>query len=334
MTVSTISSWIRESYKIELHIHLEGTLNIKRIISLAGELGERPPRPFEDLFKVFSLPEFLSTLDWICGLVRKESHVRAIARDFLDYAKTQNLIYVELIVNPGHWKLDYDELFGPLNDEFLNAAVHGGPDVRILPSIGRSDSSSQAMALAQWCVSSGLPALVGLSIDGDERNGSYSHRFAPAFSLAAEHGLPCTAHAGESSPASGVVEALDLLGVQRIDHGVRAIELPELVGRLVDDEVPLNVCVSSNCNLLYSSIEEHPLAALVDKGVLCTLGTDDPEVTGLNLNQELQRVSEYFGFDEKQMIQFQQNAAIAAFCDEETKALLTEMITSSEPRSH
>ena len=116
MTVSTISSWIRESYKIELHIHLEGTLNIKRISSLAEELGERPPRPFEDLFKVFSLPEFLSTLDWICGLVRKESHVRAIARDFLDYAKTQNLIYVELIVNPGHWKLDYDELFGPLND--------------------------------------------------------------------------------------------------------------------------------------------------------------------------------------------------------------------------
>ena len=86
--------------------------------------------------------------------------------------------------------------------------------------------------------------------------------------------------------------------------------------------------------MLYSSIEEHPLAALVEKGVLCTLGTDDPEVTGLNLNQELQRVSEYFGFDEKQMIQFQQNAAIAAFCDEETKALLTEMITSSEPRSH
>ena len=312
--------------KVELHVHLEGTLGIDRIKWLAHQAGQYPPKPFEELFQFSSLTEFLATLDWMFNLIRTEEQVREIARDFVEYAKSQNLIYVELTVNPSHWHLSFDTLFLTLQDEFEEACAQGGPDIRILPSIARSDSMQSAMELVQWCIGSRLPRIVGLSIDGDERLGSFNGRFAPAFALALEHGIPGTAHAGESSPASGVIEALSLLAVKRIDHGVRAIERPDLVDRLASQHVTLNICVSSNCTLLYPGLDHHPLNLLMDGGVPCTLSTDDPAVIGLSLNEELQKVSNYFGFDEAQIIKFQLNAIDAAFCQNSTKLELREKL--------
>ena len=314
--------------KLELHLHLEGTLRLDRITALAGEAGEPPPRPFEELFQVSSLIEFLGTLDWMCGLVRSEAHVRTIARDFLGYAAEQNLIYAELIVNPGHWRLDHDALFRPLADEFDRAAAAGGPDVRLLPSIGRADTAEQALALAEWCADAGVPRVAGLSIDGDENQGSRNATFAPAFAYARDHGLPGTAHAGESSSARGVIEALDVLGVQRIDHGVRAAEDPALVQHLVDQAVTLNVCVSSNCALLYPGLDAHPLGELLAAGVRCTLNTDDPVVLGLTLNDELAGLARHFGWSLEALALCQQHAVDAAFCDEPTRARLRQRLAA------
>ncbi len=322
--MSSLTPLIAAMPKVELHLHLEGTLTLDRIKALAAEAGEAPPRSYETLFRVTSLAEFLTTLDWICGLVRSEAHVRAIARDFLAYAAAQNLIYVELIVNPGHWRLDYDALFKPLADEFDVAADGGGPDVRLLPSISRTDSAEAALTLARWCTEAALPRVAGLSIDGDERAGSHNERFAPAFAHARALGLPGTAHAGESSGAAGVAEALDVLGVQRIDHGVRAAEDPALVERLVAEQVALNVCVSSNCALLYADREAHPLADLMAAGVACTLNTDDPVVLGLTLNDELTGVAEYEGWGLAEVARSQRAAINAAFCSETTRAGLRQ----------
>ncbi|RPG51366.1 MAG: adenosine deaminase [Gammaproteobacteria bacterium TMED1] len=319
-------SQIERIPKVELHVHLEGTLGIDRIRSLAQQAGQYPPKPFEELFQFSSLAEFLATLDWMFSLIRTEEQVREIARDFAVYARTQNLIYVEVTVNPSHWHLSFDTLFLTLQDEFDKACTKGGPDIRILPSIARSDSMQSAMELVQWCIGSQLPRIVGLSIDGDERLGSFNGRFAPAFALALEHGIPGTAHAGESSSASGVTEALSLLGVKRIDHGVRAIERSDLVTRLASQDVTLNICVSSNCSLLYPGIDHHPLKLLMESGVPCTLNTDDPAVMGISLNEELQKVSNYFGFDEAQIIKFQLTAIDAAFCQNSTQLELRERL--------
>ena len=308
--------------KVELHIHLEGSMTLARIKALADEAGEVPPRAYDALFQITTLADFLRTLDWICGLVRTQAHVRAIARDFIAYAKSQNLVYVELIVNPGHWYLDHDALFQPLADEFEIAARQGGPDVRLLPSLSRSDTEATALELAKWCTDAALPRIVGFSIDGDERAGSHNDRFASAFVHARDGGLPGTAHAGESSSAEGVREALDVLGVQRIDHGVRAWEEPALVERLVKEQVTLNVCVSSNCALLYPKRDVHPLAKLTAAGVACTINTDDPVVLGLTLNDELAGVFEYENWGAAELLRCQRNAVDAAFCSDAAKVEL------------
>ena len=103
-------SQIERMPKVELHVHLEGTLRLERIKWLAHQAGQHPPKPFEELFQFSSLAEFLATLDWMFNLIRTEEQVREIAKDFVEYAKSQNLIYVELTVNPSHWHLSFDTL--------------------------------------------------------------------------------------------------------------------------------------------------------------------------------------------------------------------------------
>lgn len=308
--------------KIELHLHLEGCIRLNRIERWQQKAGSDAPRPLDKLFKVGSLAEFLQTLDWVCGLVQSPQQVCELADDFADYAASQKLIYAELIVNPSHWDLPFDDLFLPLLDRFEQIAAQGGVDVGVLPSIGRHQSQAEAMALAQWCCSHPHTHLCGLSIDGDERGGSHNQRFAPAFALVKQAGLSATVHAGESSGPQGVAEALELLQADRIDHGVRAVEDPRLLAQLAEQQIPLNVCVSSNCQHLYRSFDEHPLPQLMQAGVQCTLNTDDPMALGYDLNAELATLSQAYAWPLEALAAFQLTALEAAFCSSNKKAEL------------
>lgn len=325
----TLAADVAGMPKVELHLHLEGCISPSRIDAWRQAAGVVAPRPLDKLFEVSSLAEFLETLDWVCGLVQTPQQVCELADDFSVYASTQNLIYAELIINPAHWQLSFDDLLTPLLERFRQIAAQGGVEVGLLPSIGRHQSAGEAMALAQWCCDHPHPHLRGLSIDGDERGGSHNERFAPAFALIKQAGLAATVHAGESSGAQGVAEALDLLQADRIDHGVRAIEDPLVVARLAKQEIPLNVCVSSNCHHLYRSYEEHPLRQLLEAGVRCTLNTDDPSALGIDLNHELATLAKAYGWSLKTLAAFQLSALDAAFCNADRKAELRLALQAS-----
>ena len=307
---------LRSLPKLELHLHLEGCIEPARIERLAAEVGESPPRPFDLLFQAPSLTEFLETLDWICGLVRTPEAAQEIAEDFLRYAETQGICYAELIVNPTHWSgLPVDVLFGALAETFEAGEAAGRPEVYLLPSLLRQQSETEALKLVDWMGASGLKRLRGLSVDGDQsRAHDSSQQLAPAFRRARDLGFPGTAHAGESSGPEGVLAALDLLCVSRIDHGVRAVEDPALVARLARERVPLNVCVSSNCVRLYESVQAHPLESLRTAGVACTLNTDDPVVLATSLCDELYTVATGLGWSLADLVSVQQVAIDAAFC--------------------
>lgn len=314
--------------KCELHIHLEGCITLTQVRVQSEKTNKAPPRPFDQLFVVTSLQEFLDTLDWICGLFRDGRSIEALAQQFADYAGQQQLKYVELIVNPSHWQsVDLDTLFGHLDAAFTRIQEDGGVDVRLLPSLGRHQSAIEANQLADWMIHCGLPRICGLSIDGSESvSGSNNTRFAPAFHSVQAHGFMTTAHAGESSGAEGVIEALDILGVQRIDHGVRAAESRAVVERLAKNKIPLNVCVSSNCHLLYNDLTEHPLPTLVAAGVPCTLNTDDPVILDITMNGELAGLREAYDWSLADMVTFQENAINAAFCEPEKKTQLMQQL--------
>ncbi|MFV8816331.1 adenosine deaminase [Haliea sp. E17] len=330
MTIATESA-IRALPKLEMHIHLEGTFDPALVQQLADARGVALPRPLDDLYDLSDISAFLRTLDWVCSLVASAEEARLVAENFGRRCQQQGIVYTEVIINPTHWAaLPYSELLPALAETFDAVETTYGVDVRLLPSILRQQSAAEAEALVRWMGESGIARIAGLSVDGNETAaGPTGERFARAYAMARELGFGVTAHAGESAGPDGVRDALDLLGVSRIDHGVRAIEEPTLTRRLVDEDITLNVCLRSNCSILYPTLEAHPFPRLLEAGVKMTLNTDDPVVLKTDLSEELAWIAGHFGFSLEDIAGFQHHAVDSAFCDSATKQALRERIDAA-----
>lgn len=324
-------AWLAGMPKVELHVHLEGSISLAVILNLAEKHGVSLPRPVEQLFEFDGLQTFLEFLDWICGLVRVDEELEGLAYSVASKLAASNVAYAEVIVNPTHWRKNWskERLVHALIAGFERAARDGLTDCRLLLSLLRTQSSEEAVELVNWMAAERHPRIAGLSIDGNEQvAGRTGPRFAEAFIKAKQVGLRTVAHAGESSGPEGVRDALDLLKVDRIDHGVRAAEDQELLQRLAEEHIVLNVCLTSNLNLLYPSIELHPLRKLLEGGVRVTVNTDDPELLHINLNEEWAKVAAYCGWTQEDALAVAGYAIDAAFCDESKKRELREQLES------
>lgn len=260
-------------------MHLEGSLDP----SLVG--SPIPPGGFHDLTGL------LSYLDAACALVTTSDQVASALYGVAARAHEAGVRYVDLIWNPSHWPAWSDRLssFVDAADAGCRAAEADGlPPIGLCVSLLRAESAGAALELVDWVVSLGHPRVVALSIDGNEAAaGRTGARFAEAFARARRAGLHRCAHAGESSGPEGVVDALDYLGAERIDHGVRAVEDVHLVQRLARDRVPLDVCPTSNVRLgIAPSIGAHPVEHLRSQGVRVSLNTDDPVLFGTTVDAE------------------------------------------------
>ena len=297
--MSELRDLIRKMPKLEMHIHIEGTFDKKMVCRLAESQGIPLPKPEESLFSFNGLSDFLSMLDWNCSLVRDKETVKELARHFTEYVAEEGIVYTEVIVNPSHWKnIGIGDLVGGLIEGFDEAQEKGLPDCRILVSLRREQELDSASRIVEWILSHRHPRVVGLSIDGNEELSAVSNqKFAPLFAKCKTAGLGITVHAGESSGPEGVVEALDLLGADRIDHGVRSVESPELMRRLHDERIPLDVCFSSNILCDLYTPEAHPIKKLYDNGILVNASTDDPHLFQISLTDELERIALQFGCD-------------------------------------
>ncbi|WLP90450.1 adenosine deaminase [Gordonia sp. NB41Y] len=334
-------AWIRALPKAEVHIHLEGSLGLADLLGLAKAAGAQLPFPADRLFggatagagdgAETGLSSFLRFLDWGCGLVATPEQASSLAYRFAARQTASGIRYTDVIVNPGHWGQWTDRvpaLFAAFADGFDEARADGLAEVNTCVSLSRGQSASSARELVEQITESRPPRVVALSIDGDEhRSGPVSHRFAEAFSLARDRGLRRTVHAGESSGPEGVRDALDHLHAERIDHGVRAVEDPELVGRLRDQQIPLGVCPRSNVALgLYPSWEVHPFRHLRQAGVAVTLNTDDPAVLGTSLETDWSVSSQIWGLDRSELRDLARTSVTASFADDDlTNRLLAEI---------
>lgn len=321
---------IRALPKVELHVHLEGTFEPDRLRQLSRDRGLNPPISLDGLLQFSGLSQFLEFLDWCCGLMTTPDDVAQVAYDFAGRANRDGTVYAEVIVNPTHWPaLSAPDLVEAVDAGFTRAATDGLTDCRILVSLLRTQTAEEAERLVRWMTGTPPRRVVGLSVDGNEAAaGRTGPKFAAAYRLAGEAGLGRTAHAGESSGPEGVEDALDLLGVSRIDHGVRAIESPALVSRLADQQVPLNVCPISNGVLLYPDMDQHPLPRLVQAGVPVTINTDDPALLGTDLVKDVATAVNLCDWDLADLKRMTRTAIEAAFCDEEQKRELRELVDS------
>jgi adenosine deaminase len=294
-------AWIVGLPKAEVHLHLEGAIPAEIVAVCAARRASTPPPGVGGgRVEVTSLAGLLAYLDWSCALVDRAEDLRAIAHALAARAAASGTGHVDVIVNPahwGHWRRDLAGMVDALDAGFAAAEAEGHPTAGLCVSLGRHQSAAEADELVDEVLEMAQPRVVALSIDGNEAGGSHNERFAPAFARAAAGGLRRCAHAGESSGPRGVREAIELLGAERIDHGVRCVEDPSLVDDLVERRIPLDICPTSNVVLgIVPDLRSHPVGVLRRRGVRFSINTDDPLLYGIDLAGEYERCAAAFGW--------------------------------------
>jgi adenosine deaminase len=318
-----LDRWVRTLPKAEVHLHLEGCLPPDLIDTAARRAGldpsNGPPLPVNDLAGL------LGYLDWACRLVDQADELAAIAYGTMVRAARSGVLHVDVIANPTHWTAWHGRLAAfvdALDTGFAAATADGLGTAAICLSIKRTQSAAEAHELVEWIARAGRPRVAALSIDGDEQEGAASHteRFRPAFERAAAVGLRRCAHAGESSGAGGVRDAIDGLGAERVDHGVRCLEDPSLTAEIARRGVPLDICPRSNVLLgVASSMAAHPVEPLRHAGVRFSLNTDDPIVYGIDLAGEYVGCAVQFGWGRQVLIDVARTSIESSFADEDRR---------------
>jgi adenosine deaminase len=317
--------------KAEVHLHLEGCFEAATLSQWAKTEGVALPRPQEDLFKFSGLADFLGFLDLACGLASSQQRLAELSYGLSQRLADNGTGYADVIFNPTHWHAWHGRLGAMLDamDAGFKAAEQDGlPSVGLCVSLLRTQSADEAIELVEALRAMRHPRVVALSVDGNEATaGRTGPRFADAFRRAGENGLRRTVHAGESSGPEGIWDAVNLLGADRIDHGVRAIEDAALVRMLAERQIPLGVCPTSNLVLgVYPSIQEHPLEKLRAAGVRVSVNTDDPALLGASLVGEYAMCRRTFGWTDAITKSVAQTSIDASFASADVKMKLLEAL--------
>lgn len=319
--------WLVSLPKAEIHVHLEGSFDHDFAAAAAARAGMELP----DHSQVHDLAQLLHYLDTACRAITDPGQLQELAYRFARREAGCGVRYADAIVNPSHWPAWTDRLpafIAALDRGFAAAESDGLTPVGLCVSLARGQSPESAISVVEQLLALRHPRVVALSIDGNEAAcGRTADRFAPAFDRAASGGLRRTVHAGESSGPEGVRDAIDILGAERIDHGVRAAEDDQLVAQLARRRVPLGICPTSNVSLgIVPSMPDHPLDQLRRAGVPISLNTDDPALLGTDLIGEYRTCARAFGWSADTVCAVARTSVEAAFAPPALKSeLLREL---------
>jgi adenosine deaminase len=333
-----VHSWIVGLPKAEVHLHLEGCVEGALVKAAARRHGVPPYRELEDagadaglpVGSITDLPQLLAYLDWSCALIDRSDDLAAIAYGTARRATLSGVRHVDVIVNPTHWphwQGRLDAMVDALDAGFRAAHTDGFATAALCLSVKRTQTRTEALALVDWMLDRRHPRLAALSIDGDETNGSHTERFVDAFAQAARGGLRRCAHAGESSGPGGVRDAIDHLGAERIDHGVRAVEDRTLVAELARRSIALDICPTSNVVLgVVPDLAGHPVDDLRRHGVRISINTDDPMLYGTDVAGEYALCADVFSWGRNELTAVARTSIETCFADEDRRRdLLREL---------
>ena len=272
--------------KAELHLHIEGTLEPEMAFELAAKHGVVLPYASVDAmrraYQFSNLQAFLDMYYAGADLLRDQADFHALTAAYLRKAREQGVVHVEIFFDPQtHTQrgVPLASVVGGIRRALLDAEREHGLSHRLILCFLRHLSAADAMRTLEQALAF-REAISAVGLDSSEA-GHPPGKFIAVFERARREGLLAVAHAGEEGPAQYIRDALDLLQVRRIDHGVRCEEDPELVLRLARERVPLTVCPLSNIKLqVFDRIEAHNLKRLLDRGLCVTVNSDDPAYFG------------------------------------------------------
>lgn len=317
---------IRRLPKLELHLHIEGTLEPEMMFSLAAKHGiALPYRTVDEVRAAYQFSDLQSFLDLYyagCTVLRDRRDFYALAMAYFARAHADHVVHAELFFDPQTHTargIAMEVVIGGLRDAMQDALRRYGVTSELILCFLRHLSEADALATLD-AAQPFRSEFVAVGLDSGER-GNPPSKFERAFARARGQGLRAVAHAGEEGPASYIEEALDRLKVERIDHGVRCDEDPRLVARLIKDQIPLTVCPLSNLKLrVVRDLADHNFARLLRQGVAVTINSDDPAYFGGYIADNYRATAAALDLSPAELVQVAENAVRASFLPATAKA--------------
>jgi adenosine deaminase len=323
--------------KVDLHRHLEGSLRVSTMLEIAAQEGISLPsgQAFERLVQVQkdepqSFKNFLSKFDTLRKFFTSQSAIERYTREAVADAALDGIIHLELTFTPVALSrlrgYEMGEIMDLVAETAQTAAGEFGINVRLIASANRHEDPGWAAEVAELAVQKQDKGITGLGLVGNEAEFP-AEPFYDSFLAAKRAGLSIVIHAGEWGGAENVREAIEVFEADRIAHGVRVFESPDVVDLARQSGIPFEVCITSNCQSgVVASCADHPVKKMLDAGLKVTLNTDDPGISNITLSHEYALAAEYYGFTHASLHACTQDAVYAAFIDDSLKKDLLEKI--------
>ncbi|WP_411991556.1 adenosine deaminase [Agarivorans sp. DSG3-1] len=324
--------FIKKIPKVELHLHIEGSLEPELMFKLAARNKiEQPYSSVESLKKAYqfnNLQEFLDLYYQGAEVLQTEQDFYDLAWAYFETCHRDNVLHTEVFFDPQtHTErgIAMATVINGLTRAKQQAEKQYGISCEYILCFLRHLSEASAIQTLE-AAKPFLAQIIGVGLDSSEQ-GHPPEKFQRVFSMAKQLGLRRVAHAGEEGPASNVASAWELLDVSRIDHGVRCLEDAALVKQLASAQMPLTVCPFSNVKLkVVEHLSDHPLPSMIANGLAVTINSDDPAYFGGYLLDNLQACSQTFNWGRAQIAALSYAAVTASYASEVRKSELSQLI--------
>jgi adenosine deaminase len=311
--------------KAELHLHIEGTLEPELMFELARRNGVALPyadaEAVRSAYRFTNLQSFLNVYYRACSVLIDEQDFYELTAAYLVRARAQGVRHAEIFFDPQTHTargVQLETVVGGIGRALAEARQLGMTSHLIMCFL-RDLPADDAMVTLERALAH-RDAIFGVGLDSAEA-GNPPRKFRDVFDRAISAGFRAVAHAGEEGPPDYIWQALDLLGAERIDHGVRCLEDRRLVQRLEADRIPLTVCPFSNVKLrVVETLEQHPLAMMLEHGLHATVNSDDPAYFGGYVGENLAGVAEALKLDDDALVKLARNSFEASFLDDADRA--------------
>lgn len=329
----TEQAFIQSLPKAELHLHIEGTLEPELMFSLADRNSVALPyesvESLREAYNFSSLQDFLDIYYQGMSVLLTEQDFYDLTWAYLERARAQNVLHAEIFFDP-QAHTGRGVAFSTVTDGIDRAMRDGearlGISSRLIMCLLRHLSEAEALATLEEA----LPyrdRILGIGLDSSEK-GHPPEKFERAFARARAEGFRPVAHAGEEGPADYVRGALDVLKVERIDHGNRALEDETLVRRLAQARIPLTVCPLSNLKLrVVDDMRQHPLRRMMEAGLFVTVNSDDPAYFGGYVNENYEAVQDALELHRAELVTLARNSFEASFLEPAEKSRLLGILS-------
>ncbi|MBV8688715.1 MAG: adenosine deaminase [Candidatus Eremiobacteraeota bacterium] len=341
----TVLESLRKLPKVQLHCHLEGTVRPQTFAELATRYGVpteyRPDATSNavqvqleggSIYRFSGFREFLYKFAAVCRSLQKPDDYARALTEYADDAAANGVMYAELFVSPSAWRffhpaLDIEGVFKTLSATATTIRKRNGQRIRFIWDITRNFGIKNAIESAQQAVLMRKYDVVAIGLGGDEANFPAYH-FEEAFRIARDGGLRAVAHAGEGAGAHSVRDAIEILGAERIGHGIRATESAEVIDLVKQRNVTLEICPTSNFRTgVAAEDRRHPIHDLHSAGIRLMIDSDDPAIFETDLTREYAYAESLLGMDA--VLTFANQAVQASFADPGAKAEMTQKLQTA-----